>query len=298
MKRLIVIAGPTAVGKTGLAVELAGFFNTEIISCDSRQFYSELSIGVARPTKKELAAVKHHFIACRSIHEPYTAGTFARDAETVAAELFKKNDVVICAGGSGLYLRAWLKGLDDIPSDARIRQGLLEELQFTGLQPLVDELKANDAEYAASADLKNPHRVLRALEVIRATGKKYSEWRTGAIPQRDFQARIIGLNGPKDWLHQRINQRVEEMMHQGLLEEATALYSYRQLQPLRTVGYAELFDAMDGSISLEQAVENIQLHTRQYAKRQITWWNREEGIRWFDATNNQLLDQVVEYING
>jgi tRNA dimethylallyltransferase len=296
VKTLVVIAGPTAVGKTTLAIEVARYFDTHVLSCDSRQFYREMNIGVARPTERELEVVPHHFIACRSIHDPYTAGKFASDADELAKELFKHTSLLVCAGGSGLYLRAWLQGMDRIPSDPAVRAALIAECNIHGLQHLVEELKESDPVYAAEADIKNPHRVIRALEAIRISGKRYSEWRTGGTYRPDFNVVTIGLNGPRQWLHDRIGKRVDQMMLHGLLKEAEMLYSDRNLPVLRTVGYTELFDAMDGIVGIKQAVENIKLHTRQYAKRQVTWWNKEKGIRWFDGAKKNVLQDVLQHI--
>ena len=296
-KKLISIVGPTGIGKTALAIELAQHFNTEIISADSRQFFHELNIGVARPTDIELATALHHFIAHRSIEQEYSAGMFAKDARTKIDELHQSNDVVIMVGGSGMYVDAVLKGLDDLPSDSSIRAALNVELENFGLVALQEKLKEKDPEYFQKVDISNPHRVVRALEVIDVSGKKFSELRSGSQQELPFDSIVFCLTAERDFLYDRINNRVDAMLHAGLLDEAKTLYSKRHLQSLNTVGYKEIFEYFDGTCTLEFAIDKIKQHSRNYAKRQITWWKRDLSIFWIHADgksspSKQVLDSI------
>lgn len=298
MKHLIVILGPTAVGKTTLAIQTATHFNTEIISADSRQVYRELNIGVARPTEEELNTVRHHLIAHASIHEEYNAGQFERDALLICDELFKTKNVVVCCGGSMLYIDALVKGLDRLPSEKSVRNKLISQLKEEGIESLQKALLKADPEYYARVDLKNPHRLIRAIEVCIVSGKKYSELRLESIQHRSFQVTTFGLTAQRNWLYSRINRRVDEMFSNGLLEEARSLYPFRELNALNTVGYKELFDHFDGNTSLQEAAEKIKQHSRNFAKRQLTWWRRDESIHWINAEAQGNKVAFIESVLG
>ena len=280
MKQLIVVLGPTAVGKTAYAIELAKSLQTEIISADSRQIFKELNIGAARPSAEELAQVPHHFIASASIHEAYSAGRFEREALTKLAELFENHHTVVCCGGSMMYIDALVNGFDDLPTDGDVRDELSQRYKAEGIEVLQRELMRLDPEYYNQVDLQNPHRLIRALEVCVVSKSPFSELRRNAVKSRDFEVQKIGLDMERDKLYERINARVIRMMEDCLLEEARALWPNRHLQALNTVGYKELFDNFDGNCSLEEAVQKIQQHTRNFAKRQLTWWRRDGDIQW------------------
>ena len=280
MKQLIVVLGPTAVGKTAYAIELAKSLQTEIISADSRQIFKELNIGAARPSAEELAQVPHHFIASASIHEAYSAGRFEREALTKLAELFENHNTVVCCGGSMMYIDALVNGFDDLPTDGDVRIELSQRYKAEGIEVLQRELMRLDPEYYNQVDLQNPHRLIRALEVCVVSKSPFSELRRNAVKSRDFEVQKIGLDMERDRLYERINARVIRMMEDGLLEEARTLYPHKHLQALNTVGYKELFDHFDGNCSLEEAVQKIQQHTRNFAKRQLTWWRRDGDIQW------------------
>ena len=280
MKQLIVVLGPTAVGKTAYAIELAKSLQTEIISADSRQIFKELNIGAARPSAEELEQVPHHFIASASIHEAYSAGRFEREALTKLAELFENHHTVVCCGGSMMYIDALVNGFDDLPTDGDVRDELSQRYKAEGIEVLQRELMRLDPEYYNQVDLQNPHRLIRALEVCVVSKSPFSELRRNAVKSRDFEVQKIGLDMERDKLYERINARVIRMMEDGLLEEARALWPNRHLQALNTVGYKELFDHFDGNCSLEEAVQKIQQHTRNFAKRQLTWWRRDGDIQW------------------
>jgi tRNA dimethylallyltransferase len=280
MKKLIVILGPTAVGKTAYAIQLARTLGTEIISADSRQIFKELNIGAARPSLEELSAVKHHFIGSASIHEPYSAGQYEREALTKLNELFQQYDSVVCCGGSMMYVDALLQGFDDLPSDRAVREQWSKRFKEEGIEALQRELEKMDPDYYTQVDIHNPHRLIRALEVCTVAGMPYSSLRKASGIQRNFTVEKIGLEMPREQLYDRINARVLRMMEEGLLEEARALYPFKQLQALNTVGYKELFDYFDGACSIEEAIQKIQQHTRNFAKRQLTWWRRDAQITW------------------
>jgi tRNA dimethylallyltransferase len=280
MKKLIVILGPTAVGKTAYAIRLAQSLRTEIISADSRQIFKELNIGAARPTEEELAQVPHHFIASATIHEDYSAGRFEREALATLRDLFSSHDTVVCCGGSMMYIDALLNGFDDLPSDKNIRNEWSRKLESEGIESLQKELKRLDPDYYTQVDILNPHRLIRALEVCKVAGVPYSSLRKSQYAQRDFTVEKIGISLPRAALYDRINQRVVYMMKMGLEEEVKNLYPHRDLQALNTVGYKELFDFFDGLCSREEAIKKIQQHTRNFAKRQLTWWRRDSGINW------------------
>ncbi|MFM7731360.1 MAG: tRNA (adenosine(37)-N6)-dimethylallyltransferase MiaA [Flavobacteriales bacterium] len=277
---LIVILGPTAIGKTALAIDVAKHFQTEIISADSRQIFRELNIGVARPSEEELAQVKHHFIATSSIHDQVSAGRFAEQARATLHDLFQQHEVVVCAGGSMLYLDAFIQGLDDLPGNPELRQQLMQEHQDKGMGWLNARLQELDPVYYDQVDLHNPHRVIRALEVCITSGQPFSTLRTSAHQPLPCRVVKIGIEAPREEMYQRINERVLNMMDQGLEEEARALLPHRELNALNTVGYQELFAYFDGAMSKQEAIERIQQHTRNFAKRQLTWWRRDDDIQW------------------
>jgi tRNA dimethylallyltransferase len=296
-KSLIVIVGPTASGKSALAVEVAQHFHTEIVSADSRQVYREMNIAVAKPTLEELTAVKHHFIGSVSIHDQFSAGSFADQARATLDEIFSKHDIAVLVGGSGLYINAVIDGLDDLPGDENVRQELRNTFEVNGIESLQIMLKDLDPEYHEAVDLANPHRVMRALEVIKITGKKYSTQRTGTRKPLPFRVVKIGLTAQREYLYERINKRVDQMIKDGLMEEAKALYPHRELAALQTVGYSEIFDAIEGKITWDAAIEKIKQHTRQYAKRQLTWWRRDQDVQWAAIDQGgQLLGFVKSII--
>lgn len=297
-KILWSIVGPTGIGKTALSIELAKNLKTEIISCDSRQFYKELKIGTAAPSSEELSLVTHHFIGNLSIVQDYSVGDFEKDALRKINELFNKYDQLIMVGGSGLYEKAVNEGLDNFPDiDSKIREDLMVEIQEKGLSYLQEELKKNDPEYYSQVDYNNPVRVMRALEIFRGTGKPYSSFRKNLVEKRNFTSVKIGLTASRDLIYDRINKRVDLMMKKGLLEEVISLQSYRHKNALQTVGYKELFDYLDGNSSLEFAVSEIKKNSRRYAKRQLTWYRRDESVNWFDYQSTQeIVDFVTEKI--
>lgn len=274
-KRLLVITGPTASGKTGFAVEKALEYGSPVISCDSRQIYRELKIGTAPPTAEQLAQVKHYFIFSHSIFDHYTAGKYELEALELINELFLTHDTLIMAGGSGLYIDALCNGIDDFPeSDLVLRKELTQQLSEEGLAPLAAKLKLLDPESYEAIDIKNPQRVMRALEVCLSTGNKFSSYKTSPSKRRNFTIDKIILDHPREELYERINHRVDEMMAAGLLEEAERMYPHRDLPSLNTVGYKELFGYFSGEHSLDEAVDLIKRNTRRYAKRQMTWFRR------------------------
>ncbi len=282
-KLLISIVGPTAIGKTALSIKLAQAFNTEILSADSRQFYKEIPIGTAAPSKKELAAAPHHFIHNRSIEEDYSVGDYERDAIEKLDKLFKDHELLILVGGSGLYIKSLIEGLDNFPEiDQEIREQLNDRLVNEGLEPLKMQLEQLDPEYYNKIDHNNPHRVIRALEVCLGSGKTFSSFLNQPKPTRDFKTISIGLTAPREEIYERINLRADIMMDEGLLLEAQELYPKRRLNALNTVGYKELFSFFEGRIDLETAVEEIKMNSRRYAKRQLTWFRKNEDTTWFN----------------
>ena len=281
-KIVIIILGPTAVGKTSVAIELAKYFKTEIISADSRQCYKELKIGVARPSDKELNEIPQHFIASHSIYENVTAAAFEQYALKKLEELFQKHDIVIMTGGTGLYMKAFEEGMDEIPDVPKeIRKKIIDEYDKKGIEWLQKEVQKKDPAYYEAGEIKNPQRLMRALEVVEATGKSVLEFRKGKKIKRDFNIVKVGLELPKEELHHNINARVDQMIGEGLVEEVKSLSPYRDLNALQTVGYSEIFEVLDGKISLENAIEEIKKNTRQYAKRQMTWFKKDKNINWF-----------------
>ncbi|WP_315512625.1 tRNA (adenosine(37)-N6)-dimethylallyltransferase MiaA [Capnocytophaga sputigena] len=286
-KILLTVVGPTAIGKTSLAIDLALHFGTEIISCDSRQFFKEMSIGTAVPSSEELAQVKHHFIQHKSIFDTYSVGDFERDAITLLKELFKQHNVVIMVGGSGLYADTVVYGLDDFPEvSPEIRNELNELYQKQGITYLQTRLKDLDPIQYTQMDVQNPQRMMRALEVCIASGKPYSSFLNKKETLRDFTNITIGLTAEREVVYNRINERVELMLENGLLIEAQTLFPYKKLNALQTVGYRELFNFFEGKTSLDFAIEEIKKNTRRFAKRQYTWFHKNKDINWFEI--NQL----------
>jgi tRNA dimethylallyltransferase len=292
---LISIVGPTAIGKTALSIKLAQHFNTEIISADSRQFYKEMNIGTAVPSSQELSASPHHFIQHKSINESYNVGDFERDSISKLEQLHQENSVVIMVGGSGLYVKAVSKGLDYFPEvDSNIRTQLNEQLAEKGLAPLQEQLKSLDATGYKTIAIDNPQRVIRALEICLGTGKPYSSFLTNPEKNRKFKTITIGLNAERSIIYDRINQRVDLMIDNGLLEEVESLIPYKYLNALNTVGYKELFDYFEGNSTLEFAISEIKKNTRRFAKRQLTWFRKDESISWFDYKTDAI--EIIKFI--
>ncbi len=294
-KYLIVIAGPTAVGKTKVAIEIAKYFDTDIISADSRQIFRELNIGVARPSEEELNTVKHYFIANKSIDEYVSAGTYEREVLELLNTLYQKKDIVVLCGGTGFYTNAVLNGFDEMPKvNPEIRSELNTIFRNEGIVPLQEKLKILDIDSYNTLDIMNPQRVIRALEICIGTGKKYSDFKTKKSIERNFMPIKIGLDLPKEILHKNINNRVDKMMEEGFLDEAKSVYEHKKNNALQTVGYKELFDFLDHRTSMEEAVELIKLHTRQYAKRQMTFFKKDKEIQWFSPNE---IDNMLQFIN-
>ncbi len=293
LKKVFVVVGPTAIGKTSFAIELAQSLGTEIISADSRQCFKELSIGVARPSNEELNLVNHHFIATNSVAEDINAGYFEQYALEKAKAIFENHESLVMVGGTGLYIKSFCEGIDPMPIiQPEIRSVIIQEYNAKGLIWLQTELKHKDPAFWAVAEQQNPQRLMRGLEVFLATGKSITEFRSAEKKQRDFEIIKIGLDLPLDQLTVRINQRVDLMMKAGLLEEVQSVIGFSQKAALQTVGYKELFDYIDGKISLEDAVQLIKVHTRQYAKRQMTWFKKDAEIKWLDATKPSIRDVI------
>lgn len=283
-KTVIIVVGPTAVGKTAFAIQLASALQTEIISADSRQCYREMNIGVARPTPGELQQIPHHFISSHSIYNEVNAAVFADYALAAVDSIFKQHDFAVMVGGTGLYVKAFAEGLDEMPGiDENIRQEIVEAYRRNGLEWLQREVATKDPAFWAIAEQQNPQRLMRALEVKQATGRSITEFRKGEAVERPFRIIKIGLELPREELYQRINARVDQMVAAGLLEEARGLFALRQLPALQTVGYRELFAHFEGSLSLEQAISEIKKNSRHYAKRQLTWFKRDPSVRWYHA---------------
>lgn len=292
---LIVLPGPTGVGKTGFAVDLALRLRCEIISCDSRQFYREMKIGTAAPDDEQLSRVRHHFIGFISVTDYYSVSLFERDVLALLPELFEANPVVIMTGGSMLYMDAVCRGMDDIPeTDPAVRQRYAEMYQNDGIAGLRMALRMVDPEYYAKVDLHNPRRILRALEITASTGVPYSSFLTAPVRERDFRIVKAGLTRERGELYRRIDARVDAMLDAGLVEEARSLVQYRGLNALNTVGYRELFRWFDGEISREEAITLIKRNTRRYARKQLTWWNRDSDINWFDASEEEMIFSWIE----
>ena len=297
---LITIVGPTAIGKTSLSIEIAKYFNTEFISSDSRQFYKEMNVGTAVPSVDELNQVPHHFIQNLSIHDKYSVGQFENDAIAKLNELFKNHNIVVMAGGSGLYVDVVLKGMDNFPAvDPEIRENLKLQLEQNGIELLQEQLKKLDLETFLKIDIENHQRVIRALEICIGTNKPYSSFLTHSMSKRNFIPIKIGLVADRNIIYDRINERVDKMMANGLLEEAKTLVDYKNLNALQTVGYRELFCYLENEISLEFAIEEIKKNTRRFAKRQLTWYKKDNDITWFDFKDNKqtIIDFIKAKIN-
>ncbi len=298
---LITIVGPTAIGKTALSIQLANYFNADIISCDSRQFFKEMTIGTAVPETDELAAAKHHFIQNRSIFEDYNVGSFERDALQKLDTLFKESPIQVMVGGSGLYIDAVLKGLDYFPEiDPKIRENLTIQLHERGIETLQEKLKELDIETYNTIAIDNPHRIMRALEICIGSNMPYSTFKNKPKAPRNFNSIKIGLHADREIIYNRINQRVDRMMANGLLEEAKELHPNKKLNALQTVGYRELFSFFDGDITKDFAICEIKKNTRRFAKRQTTWFKKDEETLWFNyQTNiNEIILKISDEINA
>ena len=296
-KNLIIIAGPTAVGKTALAIELAQHYGCPVISADSRQFYKEMSIGTAKPTVAEMQDVPHYFIDHISIQDTYNVGQYERDAINLIETLFKEHEQLIVVGGSGLYINAIMNGVDEFEEiPTHIRKGLIKDFEEKGIVYLQEQLKHRDEAYYGQVDLNNPQRLMRALEVCIHTNKSFSEFRTNIKKERSFDIFPILINTNREALYAKINHRVDVMMQQGLMNEAKALYSFKQLNALNTVGYKELFDVIDEKASLEDAVNLIKQNTRRYAKRQLTWFNHQGDFESFEPTDFEKLKAYLDIV--
>ncbi|WP_111669474.1 tRNA (adenosine(37)-N6)-dimethylallyltransferase MiaA [Algoriphagus litoralis] len=294
-KFLILVVGPTAVGKTDLCLKLAKKFKTEIVSCDSRQFYREMNLGTAKPSSEELREVRHHLINSLSIEEEYDVRKFEKDALQVLHQIFQKTPVAIMTGGSGLFADVVTAGLDEIPGvDPQIRQQLIQAYEEKGLEWLQEELAKVDPDYFSEVDRQNPQRLIRALEVCRGTGQKFSSFRIKKKVSRSFEVIKIGLDRPREELYQRIDMRMDQMIAAGLFDEADALFGKHHLNALQTVGYSEIFEFMEGKYDREEAIRLLKRNSRRYAKRQLTWFRRDEEIRWFHPDQGQeILDWIA-----
>ena len=297
MNFLINIVGPTAIGKTALAIKLAHHFGTEIISSDSRQFFKEMSIGTAVPSEEELSEAVHHFIQHKSVFESYSVGDFERDTIKFLESFYKKNSIIIMVGGSGLYSNTVLYGLDEFPDiSQQIREDLNSEYKNKGIEFLQKKLQQLDPQHYENVDIYNPQRIIRALEVCIGTGKAYSSFLNKKKKDRFFSFIQIGLIAEREAMYNRINLRVEKMLENGLFKEVQRLYKYKNLNALQTVGYREFFDFLDSKINFNQAIELTKMNTRRFAKRQLTWYNKQTDIQWFDYKTN--LSEIVNYINS
>jgi len=296
VKRLLVIVGPTAVGKTAVAVSIAEKFHTEIISADSRQFFRELNVGTAKPSTQELSRATHHFINSKSIHDTYDAGQFGREALDLIHKLFKKYDTAVMVGGSGLYIQAVLEGFDDLP---RINNGIRKKIQLAyetnGIEWLQEEVKKTDPDFFLSVDQKNPQRLMRALELLQTTGRPMKELRVKKKSAHPFSIVKVGLNIARERLYERIDSRMDAMITSGLFEEARQLYPFKNTNALQTVGYSEIFDHLDGLHDYSETIRLLKRNSRRYAKRQLTWFLRDKEITWFDSAA-ELIAWVSERI--
>lgn len=291
-KTLIVIAGPTASGKTALAIQIAQHFKTEIISADSRQFYREMSIGTAKPSKEELAAVRHHLIDSHSIKDFFSVGDFEKKVINLLKELFKSHNQVVLVGGSGLFINAVCNGFDELPvASEETRSRLNQLLDEKGIEHLQEKLKKADPVYYAEVDIHNPQRLIRALEVFETSGKPFSSFRTNIPKKRNFNIIKLAISPNREKLYEQINLRVDQMLENGLLKEVEGLKEYRHLNALNTVGYSEVFEYFDGKLSEQEAINKIKQNTRRFAKRQLTWFKKSEDIKWFNPLDlNAILD--------
>ena len=294
-KTVIVICGPTAVGKTSVAIELAQYFQTEIISADSRQCFKELNIGVARPSEEELQLVNHHFIASHSIHDEVNAVVFEHFALQKADLLFQRHDLIVMVGGTGLYIKTFCEGMDNIPEiDSSIRKNIINNYEKMGLDWLQQQVKIKDPLFYQSGEIQNPQRMMRALEVVEATGQSILSFHKNNKTNRDFDIIKIRLELPKEELLRNINTRTDKMMESGLFDEVNGLIEYQTLNALQTVGYKELFDHLLGKVPLADAVEQIKIATRQYAKRQMTWFKKDKTINWFHPQEIEKMNELVK----
>ncbi|MGI8582328.1 MAG: tRNA (adenosine(37)-N6)-dimethylallyltransferase MiaA [Chitinophagaceae bacterium] len=297
----VVIVGPTAVGKTSFAITLAQHFNTQIISADSRQCYKELNIGVAKPSTEKLQKVKHYFINSHSIHDEVNAKVFEEYSLLKAKEIFKNNDAAITVGGTGLFIKAFCEGMDEVPViETAIRNTIVTNYNNGGLEWLIGEVKKTDPIFFFRGEIKNPQRMMRALEVKFSTGRSIIEFQSHKKKERYFKIFKIGLELQKEELYQNINNRVEAMMKNGLLNEVKSLYPFKNLNALQTVGYKELFDHIEGKMSLEKAIEQIKINTRHYAKRQMTWFKKDKDVTWFSAADSLtgLYEEVINSLSA
>lgn len=294
-KTLMVLLGPTGIGKTSLSIEIAGYYNTEIISCDSRQVYKEMKVGTAVPDQHDLLCIPHHFIGSHSIHDYYNASKFEAEVLGELGVLFKKRDIALMVGGSMLYIDAVCKGIDDLPEvDDGLRNSLINRMGSEGIESIRNELMYLDPVYYKEVDLQNPKRVLHALEICLMTGVPYSSFRTKQAKKRSFKIIKIGLNSEREVLYDRINQRVDGMFYKGLEKEARALYPFRNLNALNTVGYRELFDYFDGNISIGEAKDRIKANSRKYARKQLTWFRGDPEITWFTP---EMKTDIIAFVN-
>jgi len=296
-KTCIIVAGPTAVGKTAVALHLAQLFSTTIISSDSRQCYRELNIGVAKPEPAELESVHHDFINSHSIHESLNVADFEKYALSSVEKIFQKSDIAVMVGGTGLYIKAFCEGLDKIPEvPAALRAQIIQDYQTKGIEWLTQMLHEKDADYSVNGNMQNPQRMMRALEIISFTGNSIISYQTHQKEKRDFNIIKIGLELPRPELYERINSRVDKMIADGLIQEASTLQSYQHLNALQTVGYSELFDYFNGKISKEKAIEMIKQNTRHYAKRQMTWFKKDDSINWLEPDESIVKNWVLSRI--
>lgn len=296
MKTLIVILGPTGIGKTETSINIAEHFSIPIINADSRQIFSEIPVGTAAPTLAEQQRVRHYFVGNHHINEYYSAAMYEQDALELIGQLFIHSDIALLSGGSMMYIDAVCNGIDDIPTVTdKIRLQMKERLEKEGLSSLVEELRTLDPEHWAIVDKNNPRRVVHALEICHSTGKTYSSFRTNTIKQRPFKIIKIGLRAERDVLYSRINQRVLKMVDKGLIDEAQRMYPYRNLNALNTVGYKELFEHFDGLTTLDEAIYKIQSNTRRYCRKQLTWYKKDETVKWFSPQN---VKEIINYIES
>jgi tRNA dimethylallyltransferase len=295
-KLLVIICGPTGVGKTAAAIHLATHFKTEIVSADSRQIYREMTIGTAKPTKEELNTIPHHFINHISIHDNFSAGQYEVEVLEKLDGLFQKHDIVVCAGGTGLYIKAISEGFDELPAiDKKVREEIIADYELNGLAFLQDAVQTVDPISYASIDIQNPQRLMRVLEVYRSSGKPLSGFKTQTPKARNFNILKIGLQLDREVLYQRINQRVDDMLKNGLLEEVKSLIPYQHLNALQTVGYSEWFDYLEGKTTYETAVELIKRNSRRYAKRQMTWFRSDASIQWLAPDEvERMIEKVID----
>ena len=295
MKTLIIITGPTAVGKTDLCVKIAKLFNTEVVSADSRQFYRELAIGTAKPTVEEMDGIKHHFINSYSIQDYYSVGDFERDCLAILAEIFQQKDVTILTGGSGMFIKMITDGIDEMPeADLELRQNLAQRLDNEGLEILSNELEQLDPTYYEQVDIQNTQRVLRALEVCISTGKPFSSFRKNQKVERPFRMIKIALERPREELYARIDKRMDIMLENGLEAEAKSVIDFREHYALKTVGYREIFEHLDGNYDREEMVRLLKRNSRRYAKRQMTWFKNQDEFHWFDAKDEEGIITFIK----